>query len=115
MAVMMFVSSYLQEGSLLKCDYFVIFVKRFQLLSFLHTLCQVYLLFEQKTADCQVVDTSLIPARSLSTSGNSEWARFSLACAIPGTFRNFAARTPVYVNSYFNITVKNWIARGSIV
>ena len=29
MAVVMFVSSYLQEGSLLKCDYFVIFVKRF--------------------------------------------------------------------------------------
>ena len=46
MAVVMFVSSYLQEGSLLKCDYFVIFVKRFQLLSLdtTHTLPGLFIM-----------------------------------------------------------------------
>ena len=108
MAVMMFVSSYVQEGSLLKYDYFVIFVKRFQLLSLdtTHTLPGLFIILNKKQPTVRLL---------ISTSGNSEWTWFSLACAIPGTFRNFVARAPIYVNSYFNITVKNWIARGSIV
>ena len=50
MAVVMFVSSYLQEGSLLKCDYFVIFVKRFQLLSLdtTHTLPGLFIIWRKK-------------------------------------------------------------------
>ena len=50
MAVVMFVSSYLQEGSLLKCDYFVIFVKCFQFLSLetTHTLPGLFIILKKK-------------------------------------------------------------------